>query len=456
MPTAPAAITKEFFAHINFAQLRRRGFLQNLLVVMTSTGLAQFIAVCFSPVLSRLYGPGDFALYATFLSVAEVLGAVVTLQYSEALMLPDRDDHAAGLFWAAVGSTLVISLGFSLPWVLFPSWFAKGLNIGQTSGWLWLVPVAAMVSGVNQTLTAWCARRKAFRRAATVQVGRSLVSNSGQSAAGAAGFGAGGLIGGGLAGDILASVGLFFLAIKEDAKALRTGASREEILAAAREHKDFALFSTPQNFLNAASQGAPVVLLIYYFGAAVGGVYAFAIRVLQLPMNFILSSLRQVLFQKLSEVYNQAGDLVGIFVKTTFALLALALVPACLGFVFAPQVFAWVFGSRWLLAGEYARWLLIWLVPGFCNLPAALVGRILRQQRSLMLFDLGLLISRVAALVLGGIYLSPLHTIIAFSIVGAVFNAWLILFVWRLLQQLRLGSRVVETGNALRGEATLV
>ena len=62
--------------------------------------------------------------------------------------------------------------------------------------------------------------------------------------------------------------------------------------------------------------------------------------------------------------------------------------------------------------------------------PAGLIGRILRQQRNLLLFDLGLLASRIAVLTLGGFYLSPLQTIVAFSLVGGIFNIWLILFVF--------------------------
>lgn len=431
----PFGLARQLLGELNLSRVRQRGFLQNFVVVMTSTGLAQMLTVCFSPVLSRLYGPGDFALYGTFFSVTEVLSAVVTLQFSEALMLPGDHEEAAGLFWAAGFSIVLVILLFCIPWILFPSWFESLFNIQQPRMWIWLVPLAAFVAGVNQTLTAWCARRKAFRRAATIQVGRSLTANTAQSAAGAAGAGASGLIGGGVLGDILASMGLFFWVVQEDGAVLRAGATRKLMLAAARKHRGFALFSAPQNLLNATSQGAPVILLIHYFGAAVGGGYAFAIRVLQLPMSFILTSLRQVLFQKLSEVHNNRGDLAGLFLKTTTVLLVISIVPALLGFLFAPQIFGLIFGNRWMLTGEYARWLLIWLVPGFCNLPASLVGRILRQQRNLLLFDLCLLGFRIAVLVCGGIMLTPLQTVVSFSLVGAVFNLFLILFIWRLLRQ---------------------
>jgi lipopolysaccharide exporter len=431
--TTPVAFTKEILGQVRLAGHRRRGFLPNVMVVMTGTGLAQVLSACFAPVLSRLYGPGEFGQYGSFLSVAAVLSAGVTLQYSEALMLPDKDEEAASLFAAASCSAIALTFVFTLAAVLFPSWWLALVKAPQLAGWLWLIPLAALIAGLNQILTAWCARRKAFKRAAAAQVARSLTTNSGQTSAGAAGWGTGGLIGGALLGDLLANLGLFYWVIRHDRALLRAGAHRNEILAAARAHRDFALYSTPQNLMNEASQGAPVILLIHYFGVATGGLYAFAIRVLQLPMNFILGSLRQVLFQKLSEVHNAGGDLRGLFGKTTTMLLGLSLAPAAVGFVLAPWVFALVFGKEWAMAGEYARWLLLWMVPGFCNLPAALVGRILRQQRNLLLFDLGLLASRITVLVLGGWYLTPLQTVVGFSIIGAVFNVSLILFIWWLL-----------------------
>jgi O-antigen/teichoic acid export membrane protein len=348
-------------------------------------------------------------------------------------MLPERDEEAANLFAAATGSAIVLTAVFTLWAAFFPAGWLALVRVPALAGWLWLIPLAALFGALNQILIAWCARRKTLRPAAAAQVARSATANSVQAAAGAVGWGTSGLIGGALLGDILANLGLFFHVVRHDIALLRAGAQGKPMLAAAREYKDFALYSTPQNVMSAVSEGAPVILLIHYFGIATGGLYAFAVRVLQVPMNFILSSLRQVLFQKLSEVYNEGGDLRGLFRKTTTLLLGLSLAPAAIGLVLAPWVFAVVFGRQWATAGEYARWLLIWLVPGFCNLPAGLVGRILRQQRNLFLFDLFFLVARIGVLVLGGCYLTPGQTVVAFSIVGGVFNVALILFIWWLL-----------------------
>ena len=178
--------------------------------------------------------------------------------------------------------------------------------------------------------------------------------------------------------------------------------------------------------MNGLSQGVPVLALAHYYGAAVAGSYAFGMRLLQVPMNFFLTSIRQVLFQKLSHIQAHGGDLYSPFLRATGVLVAICILPAALGFALAPPLFAFVFGEEWRVAGEFGRWLILWLAPMFCNVPATLAARILRLQRELFIFDVLLLGSRVAALVLGGLWLRSMHTIIVLSVVGALFN---VLFV---------------------------
>jgi hypothetical protein len=89
----------------------------------------------------------------------------------------------------------------------------------------------------------------------------------------------------------------------------------------------------------------------------------------------------------------------------------------------------WIFGGQWYTAGEFARWLVLWLMVAFCNLPAVLFAQLIRIQRTFFFFDMGLLTLRVSTLVLGGVYLNALETIMLFSLVGAAMNCFLIVIV---------------------------
>ena len=191
------------------------------------------------------------------------------------------------------------------------------------------------------------------------------------------------------------------------------------------------MYSATQNLLNALSVGLPVLLLTHFFDIAVAGAYAFGMRLLGAPMNLVWGALRQVLFQKASEMQHQGRRLSPLFVRSTAGLCALGLAPTLVLGIWAPHLFAWVFGDQWRAAGEFARYLVIWLLFAFCNLPAVLFAPLIRIQRALFFFNSILLAMRVLALVVGGLYLTALQSVALFSLVGALMNVVLILLVGR-------------------------
>lgn len=119
-----------------------------------------------------------------------------------------------------------------------------------------------------------------------------------------------------------------------------------------------------------------------------------------------------------------------IFRKSTLALLAAIILPAVVGMVYFPALFALIFGENWRKAGEFARWLLVWQAFLFCNVPSVLMARVLRMQREMLLFDVAALGLRLTALVLGGVYWTAGGCIAAFGLLGAALNLLLIVWIW--------------------------
>jgi O-antigen/teichoic acid export membrane protein len=313
--------------------------------------------------------------------------------------------------------------------------------------------LALPVTGLNQTLQAWCTRRKAFKTSAHSQMVRPACSLGIQVAAGVAHLGWGGLVTGSIAGDAAATAVLARESLRSDASLLRRAFRWAHLKAVGREYLDFPLYSMPQNVLNAASQGIPVLLLTRYFGPAMAGSYALGMRVLQAPMSLVLTSVRQVLLQRATEVHNHGQRLWPLLVRSTGLLAVIAFGPSVLIALLAPVVFRWAFGPEWGLAGECARWLVLWLGLMFCNLPAALLGRILRQQRNLLIFDVLLLAARVTALVVAARTLTPVQTVMVFSLVGFAFNAFFILWIAALVlrHDRRLTASAQPAGQSAAG-----
>jgi hypothetical protein len=88
-----------------------------------------------------------------------------------------------------------------------------------------------------------------------------------------------------------------------------------------------------------------------------------------------------------------------------------------------------VLGNNWELAGEFARWMMLWIGVGFVIPPAAMSLIIFNKQKLNFIYDACLLSARVLVLVLGGLYFKAIETIIIFSIVGLLFNLNLLLYV---------------------------
>jgi O-antigen/teichoic acid export membrane protein len=95
------------------SKARASVFFRNILVVMAGTGIAQVISIGLAPVISRLFTPSDFGVAGSFEAIAGIIAAGVTLEYSQAIMLPKEREKALGLlavscFCVAAMSLLVL------------------------------------------------------------------------------------------------------------------------------------------------------------------------------------------------------------------------------------------------------------------------------------------------------------------------------------------------------------
>lgn len=429
-------------------RLKTSAFIKNIFIVMTGTALAQLIGFALSPVISRLFTPADFGIFGSFGAIGGIFAAGITLDYSQAIMLPKERTDALDLFFASCFSTISIISLFSLACLIAPAYFMH--LIRTPNAWvLVLLVFSLMIIGLNITLQSWCVRIKAFKNTSGSQVIRSLSSNGMQIGFGLIKAGAMGLIISSVLADVIASINLL-RAFLHDFKTTEYIINWPRIKKLALEYRDFPIYSASMNIMNALSMGLPVLLLANYFGIAVAGAYAFAERILSAPMGLVLRALRQVLLQKAAETDHHGESLLALYIKVTMGLFALVVGPSLILMIWAPAIFSYVFGQDWLIAGDFASSLVIWLIFMFCNLPSVLFARILRLQRQLFIFNFILLLIRALVLVLGGIYLKASPTIFYFSIVGAIMNIIFILIIGLVLMKREGASTWKEMTNFMK------
>ena len=126
---------------------------RQVMTLVTGTGLAQLIPLAVSPLLTRLYTPQDFGVFALFAGLVAVLAVLGSARYELALMLPKDDADALALValaMAIVTATSAVALAAVL---LFHTHLARWLDSTAVAAWLLLLPLSMLLSGLVNTLT---------------------------------------------------------------------------------------------------------------------------------------------------------------------------------------------------------------------------------------------------------------------------------------------------------------
>lgn len=410
---------------------KKSAFIKNMSVVMMGTAFAQVINFALSPVLSRVYSPEEFGLYGSFLSLVSIFSAGVTLQYSQAVMLPREDKKAFRLFVTSIISVCIVSSFLFLLIFFIPKKYIFFISDENFFVFLIIIPVFVCLTGLNLSFQSWCVRKKRFKETSYSSIIRSFTTIAVQLAVGIVGYTGIGLVIGSVIGIFFSSINLFKITLKDIS--LLKNISFNKIKYTAKKYIDFPIYGAPQSVLNATSQGIPVLLLAQFYDMSIVGFYAFGVKIIHVPMVFVLNALRQVLFQRVSELYNSGRRLLPLYLKSTIGLFLCGLIPATTLFFFAGDIYAFLFGQQWRESGVYSSWIVLWMLFAFCNVPSTLFSRVLRKQRFLLIYDVLLLVARITVIVISGMLFPAIFAVIAISLVGIVFNIFYILYIYKVI-----------------------
>lgn len=355
-------------------------FGRNIATLMTGTSIAQAIPIAISPILTRLYTPEEFGIFALYMAIASVVSVLVTGRYELAIVLPKRDAEAVNILALSVILSCVVSAILLLVVVMFNNQITKLLDAPEISKWLYFVPITTLLSGVYQSLNYWSNRKSQYKRMALSR----MLQNGGASAAqllgGTLKAGATGLVGGQLFGQALSTLSLAHLIYQEDAASTRL-IKRRRISLMARRYSRFPKYLILAHGFNTAALQMPVIFLTAFFSSAVAGFYTLTQRVFGAPMSLVAGAIGDVFRQEASHMYAHDGSCRVAYEKTFKRLFLISVLPFTLFFFAAPQFFAWIFGAGWESSGEFAQILAPMFFLRFVTSPLSVMFLIAQRQK---------------------------------------------------------------------------
>ena len=393
-------------------------FAIDVLKLVTGTTIAQAIGILASPILTRLYGPEAFGLFAIFTSITSIIGVIACMRYELAIMLPERDEDAINILGLCMLMVVVITVFTTV--IIF---FGGGLitNLLQASGlktYLWLVPPFVFMSGIFLALNYWNSRTRQFGRLSVARITNSFGTTTVQLGAGLSGFTSGGsLIGAGLVG-MLVSTGVLGLQIwRDDDVKFKKSVKWRGIIKVMKRYKKFPLIDSISALLNTISWQLPVILLSAFFSPVIVGFYALGMRVLQTPMSFIGGAIAQVFFQRGVKAYHQLN--LSIIVADIFEiLLKISVFPMLILLISGWDLFIVIFGYSWGEAGKYAQLLSIWAIFWFISSPLSTILSITEKLKTGFFLTVLNISTRFISLLVGGVLGDVFLAIALFSFSG--------------------------------------
>ena len=356
----------------------RSDYSRNIATLVTGTALAQAIPVAISPILTRLFTPEDFGLFATYFSITMVASVIATAKFEMAIVLPADREESRSLMKFSILISIIVSAVIFLLVLISRSFMANILNIAGLEKALFLLPFSVLLIGCTQSLQYFLNRDKNFRGMASSRISRGVSYSGFSLLTGVLKSGGMGLI----VSDLFAQfISFFVMSRKEyfDGGIIQSKQTQKDLI---NRYINFPKFLIPSGLLEKIAAHAPVFLLSSLFHSTVAvGFYSLAQRTIIAPADLITRAISDVFRQEASETYARQKECKEVFMRTFKRLLSIAIIPFTIGFFIIEDVFAFVFGEDWRVAGHYARIMMPMFFLQFVVSPLSIMFVVAEKQK---------------------------------------------------------------------------
>ena len=184
----------------------RNEFIKNVTTLMLGTSIAQAIPIAISPILTRIYTPSDFGVFALYSSLVTILSVFSTGRYELAIMQANTKNEANSLVFGAMSLALVFSGSIFIVILFFDDTISNLIDEKGIIDWIYLVPFSILTVASYQTLNYWLNREKYYSQMSKNRVLNSTLSGGSNIALGFTGLNSLGLIIGYFIGQLITTL----------------------------------------------------------------------------------------------------------------------------------------------------------------------------------------------------------------------------------------------------------
>lgn len=340
------------FKNIYF-KIKSSEFVLHFKILATGTLLSQILLLTSSPFVTRLYSPEAFGILAIFLAIISFITPVIDAGYERAIISVKEDRDSNDLFILSILITFFASIILLIFLFLFEEPLKQFLNAKKLHLWWYVIPFIIFLNNLNKIIKTYANRFKNYKLIANVSIVKSIFYIIIVLGCGYLGFSSDGLF----FAEISVSLIIIIFIITVYKKFLKkiNFSSRQRLKKTAKKFIKFPVFVIGPVLLNNLNTLIPIIFLIKFYPASVVGYYFLALKAIHFPISFISSSISSLHLKKTSELINQKKTVKTYFIKIMLILISVILIPLTLIILTGPELFEFVFGNEWKIAGEFAQ-----------------------------------------------------------------------------------------------------
>lgn len=381
----------------------------NFKTMLTGTMLSQLIPIAFTPVLTRIFTPDDFGIFAFYLSIVVIICAFNSGKYEQSIPLVADEEQADNLLVSTLLFIGCITIVLYIIVYLVSLFEISQLN--KLGVLIWLLPLSAALMSTYQTLTYWHNRKSNFKKISKNLSIQSLINVLVSLFFGMLGVKAG-LVFGDLFAKLYSSINLFGKLEKINWKLIKSNYI---------QHSDSPKYLVPATLLNATAKQLPIIIFGLLFLPKTIGFLLVAQRVFQSPIGIVSASLSQVLLNKMSVDFREKGNCKSIYNKSFLFLSVLPLPAAVIIYLFIDPLVLFVFGKDWVDLGLLIKILFpfyyIYFISGTLNIVLIASGK----KKINLLMQIIYFISTIILILLCYLYkLDSIQAVTIYSITSSI------------------------------------
>lgn len=414
--------------------INSNSFLSNVLKVGTGSIIAQVLGYLFMPLITRLYTPDDFGELAVFMGVFAIISPLVGGKFEVALVLEKQIKNKNILYLLSCVVTLFISFITFIVFIFFGDEIVSIFNLSINTALLFLISILLLFFGFFQANRFYLVSNNYFGVISKMIVLEKTINTISKIFIGFIKPSGLGLI---VSETISKTAGFFYTSLILFKNKLHVNLhnqfSLHEIKTLVKKYKKFPTFELMNDWFDSISNNVPILIFAYYFNNIYVGYYLFANSILKNVITLTSKNFSSVYYKKISET-NEI-DRKSFTSKLIATLSVIGFFPFMMISIGGPEIFSFIFGENWLIAGTYAQIFSPYLLILFFLKPINSLYRIYSKQDKLLYFNILNFIVFCLSVTIGGLMDDVFLTIILVSICGVFIYGWI--YIW-ILQKMRI------------------